>query len=318
MFIKPTRRIEKVFLHCSDSDVAKHDNIETIKEWHLKRGFTDIGYHYVILKDGSICIGRDIEKIPASQKGYNTNTIAICLTGSKKFSKKQFESLKQLCEAIKQEYNDKITFHGHCEVSNKSCPVFDYKKVLNLDKQGYIKLINLKTSMNWKKMISKVAPNIGQALTNPVGFLAEQATSYIKDALNLDNKASEKEVAKQVSALSKNELSLKLKDKEIRMKELINEAKKLEIKEMEIDQDNYNTAIENFGSDVDTKHFLHILGYLIIGFLGFVYLGELLLSIFGKKFNGDFTADIVKISEYTLTTIIGYFTGKIVKKNKQK
>ena len=31
-----------------------------------------------------------------------------------------------------------ITFHGHCEVSNKTCPVFNYKNVLNLDSLGNI------------------------------------------------------------------------------------------------------------------------------------------------------------------------------------
>ena len=42
-FIKPNRRVDRIFLHCSASDVPAHDNVETIRKWHLDRGFDDIG-----------------------------------------------------------------------------------------------------------------------------------------------------------------------------------------------------------------------------------------------------------------------------------
>lgn len=140
MFTKPKRNVTKVFLHCSASDNASHDNIKTITEWHLKRGFKTIGYHYFISKDGTIHKGRDLESIPSAQQGHNTNSIAICLHGLKKelFTQKQFDSLIKLCNEINDEYNKNITFHGHKEVAAKDCPVFDYKTVLNLDSKGYI------------------------------------------------------------------------------------------------------------------------------------------------------------------------------------
>jgi N-acetyl-anhydromuramyl-L-alanine amidase AmpD len=139
-FTKPQRLVNRVFLHCSASDNPHHDNIKTITEWHLQRGFTGIGYHYFISKDGVIHIGRNIDASPAAQVGHNKGTIAICLHGleKKNFTDKQFASLKNLCECINIAYDGKITFHGHREVSNKDCPVFDYKKVLNLDHKGYI------------------------------------------------------------------------------------------------------------------------------------------------------------------------------------
>lgn len=128
---KPKRYIRKVFLHCSASDYPDHDNIETIQKWHLERGFSDIGYHFVITKDGAIHQGRNIELIPAAQEGFNTGSIAICVTGNSIFSQMQFDSLHKLCSKINAICGD-ITFHGHCEVSTKLCPVFDYKRVLNL------------------------------------------------------------------------------------------------------------------------------------------------------------------------------------------
>jgi len=78
MFQKPKRKIHRVFIHCSASDHAHHDNVATMKQWHLARGFSDIGYHFFIQKDGTLEYGRDSEKTPAAQKGHNLNTLAIC------------------------------------------------------------------------------------------------------------------------------------------------------------------------------------------------------------------------------------------------
>jgi len=110
---------------------------ETMKSWHLARGFSDVGYHFFIQKDGTLEYGRDIEKTPAAQKGHNLNTLAICLHGLKeeKFTQAQFETLNKLASQIEHNY-DNISFHGHCEVSKKACPVFNYRKVLDLDLYG--------------------------------------------------------------------------------------------------------------------------------------------------------------------------------------
>lgn len=141
VFTVPKRSVHSVFLHCSASDKAQHDNIKTIESWHLSRGFSKIGYHYFISKDGIIHEGRSLKEIPAAQGGKNTGSIAICLHGLKveKFTKEQFSSLKKLCEKIKSSYSPStIKFRGHCEVSSKACPVFDYKSVLGLSPEGYI------------------------------------------------------------------------------------------------------------------------------------------------------------------------------------
>lgn len=152
-FIKPKRFVNRVFLHCSSSDLPEQDSLEAIKELHTGpttkefrwgkyktngKDFNDIGYHFVITKDGEIHKGRSLEVLPAAQAEHNPKTIAICLTGENAFNKSQFESLKALCRAINKAYNRDITFHGHCEVSQKLCPVFDYKKVLGLNKKGYL------------------------------------------------------------------------------------------------------------------------------------------------------------------------------------
>lgn len=127
-----------VVIHCSASDNPEHDNPETITSWHIERGFDGIGYNNLITKDGTNHKGRDINKTPAAQKGHNTGSIAICLSGLHIFTEAQIDTLIEFCHQINKAYDGKITFHGHCEFSNKTCPVFDYKAVLKLDDKGYL------------------------------------------------------------------------------------------------------------------------------------------------------------------------------------
>lgn len=142
MFSKPNRFVDRVFVHCSASDNPSHDNVATMRKWHLQNGWNDVGYHYFIRKDGTLEDGRPLEKIPAAQSPHNTGTIAICLHGlqKSKFTEAQFTKLKALCLEINNVYDGELTFHGHKEVKNKACPVFDYKSVLKLDAFGRLGL----------------------------------------------------------------------------------------------------------------------------------------------------------------------------------
>lgn len=144
---KPARKVTKVFIHCSASDNPKHDDVAVMKKWHTSpdpndpsKPWSDVGYHFFIKKDGTLQPGRPLEKTPSAQGGHNTGTIAICVHGLKKenFTTAQFQTLQMLCQEIDIAYGRQITFHGHCEVSAKACPVFDYKRLLNLDMLGHM------------------------------------------------------------------------------------------------------------------------------------------------------------------------------------
>lgn len=133
--------MDRVFIHCSASSQQAHDDVEVIRKWHVEeRGWRDVGYHYFIQFDGTIQHGRDLEWIPAAQRGHNEGTIAICLHGrtARDFTVSQFDALRSLCRTIADAYEGEVTFHGHCEVSNKACPVFEYEAVLDLDKEGHL------------------------------------------------------------------------------------------------------------------------------------------------------------------------------------
>lgn len=139
---KPKRVVTRVFLHCSASDKPEHDNPQTIEKWHLARKFKEIGYHFYIDKAGNIFEGRSLDTNPAAQAGHNANTIAICVGGLKKenFTVEQKRSLIALCLHLEHVIKG-LTFHGHKEVANKECPVFDYKKWLDLSDHGVMRLV---------------------------------------------------------------------------------------------------------------------------------------------------------------------------------
>ena len=48
------RKIRKIIIHCSATPEGKDIDAEEIRQWHLDKGWRDIGYHYVIKLDGTV------------------------------------------------------------------------------------------------------------------------------------------------------------------------------------------------------------------------------------------------------------------------
>lgn len=112
---------------------AKRDEI---KRWHTSapRNWSDIGYHYIIDRDGAAADGRPLERVGAHVKGRNTGSIGICLLGghgsterdkfSDNFTPEQDAALRQLIDALQREFGPlKVT--GHNQYAAKACPGFD-------------------------------------------------------------------------------------------------------------------------------------------------------------------------------------------------
>jgi N-acetylmuramoyl-L-alanine amidase len=145
-FKVPQRKVTKVFLHCTASDLAfMVDTVlaEEVNAWHKKNGWRGIGYHYVIDKEGAIITARALEETPAAQVGPhgtgNIATIAFAVHGMWNFTEASMHAVVALCHAIHDAYQDEgkvVTFHGHREIDPRPCPVFDYKNLLGLDDAG--------------------------------------------------------------------------------------------------------------------------------------------------------------------------------------
>ena len=130
------RNIKELIVHCSATPEGKDYSVDTIRQWHLQRGFSDIGYHYVVYRDGSIHIGRDESIIGAHCTGHNTNSIGICYIGGCASDGKtpkdtrtteQKQSLVKLLKELKTKY-PQASIHSHKDFANKACPSFDATK----------------------------------------------------------------------------------------------------------------------------------------------------------------------------------------------
>ena len=130
------RAIKKIIVHCADTPDGRDDKAADIKRWHTEeRGWSDIGYHYVVDLDGTIEPGRPIEKAGAHCTGHNADSIGVCYIGGcdKKMQPKdtrtdaQKTSLLLLLKYLVAKYPG-VTIYGHRDFANKSCPSFDAKK----------------------------------------------------------------------------------------------------------------------------------------------------------------------------------------------
>ncbi len=145
------RHINKVVCHYTDSpDVS----IDTVRQWHLGRGWKDVGYHLLVRRDGSIEQGRPESEIGAHTAGFNKDSLGVALTGSNRLkwypAQAQLESLKKVLANWKRKYNTTVYFH--CDLNATSCPgrlrkdqiedmeeldMFAYQLDVNESKTGY-------------------------------------------------------------------------------------------------------------------------------------------------------------------------------------
>jgi len=127
--------INKIVIHCADTFADMDIGAKEIDQWHRQRGWSEIGYHYVILRSGEIEKGRPENKPGAHVAGYNTGSIGICLVGGKargrenpcNFTRQQWSALENLVRVLTLEYPDAQVV-GHTDLdSGKTCPTFNVK-----------------------------------------------------------------------------------------------------------------------------------------------------------------------------------------------
>ena len=140
------RAVNKIVIHCSATPAGRNVSAATIDGWHRKRGFNQIGYHYVIALDGKIEAGRPVNVMGAHVGGGgNRASIGIAYIGGVDANLKakdtrteaQKKSLIKIIKILKNIYPD-ASIHGHRDYSKdkdgdgveahefmKACPCFD-------------------------------------------------------------------------------------------------------------------------------------------------------------------------------------------------
>lgn len=141
-FKKSKRTIDEIIVHCTATPEYKHYTVNDIRRWHTTpvskggRGWSDIGYHYVVYLDGTVVEGRDVDIAGAHCLNHNSHSIGVCYVGGMDMQNKnakdtrtelQKNALLNLLMDLKKLYNN-ATIHGHRDFANKPCPSFDATK----------------------------------------------------------------------------------------------------------------------------------------------------------------------------------------------
>ena len=137
------KHVRYIFVHTA-ADARENGRRDTtaadIQRWHVARGWAQIGYHYVVRRDGTIENGRPETMQGAHVRGLNHCSLGICLSGHHDYApmtNKQKDALLDLLVRLCRKYRvSPSAVLGHREVNllansgvinkiyatSKSCP----------------------------------------------------------------------------------------------------------------------------------------------------------------------------------------------------
>ena len=131
------RALKEAIIHSSATRARTDIGVLEIRSWHINdNGWSDIGYHFVITRDGGIQEGRPLRLAGAHVSGRNSNTIGICMVGGvkedgrtpeKNFTHAQWNSLALLIGDLLGDFPG-LAIHGHREFAATACPSFDVQE----------------------------------------------------------------------------------------------------------------------------------------------------------------------------------------------
>ena len=136
------KKTDSIIIHCAATKKSMDIGYKEIREWHVdQNGWDDVGYHYIIRRNGKLEKGRPEEYSGAHAPSHNSRSIGICLVGGmaddggpeNNFTLEQFLTLKDLVNMIMDKYSDITEILGHCDVQDNkpNCPGFNVKEWLN-------------------------------------------------------------------------------------------------------------------------------------------------------------------------------------------
>ena len=119
------RHIDQIVVHCTASPDFQDIGVKEIDKWHKDRGWSQIGYHYVVRRNGEIERGRPERLQGAHAKGANQTSIGIVWVGVNECDPVQYKKMIGLINYLRGKYNIKLeNVLGHNEAvkTHKTCP----------------------------------------------------------------------------------------------------------------------------------------------------------------------------------------------------
>ena len=130
------RLITMLVIHCTATRCNRRYSVQQLYHDHVVvNHWSFIGYHFYILRDGTVEVTRPLARMGAHAKGYNAHSIGICYEGgldelgrpADTRTEAQKEAMARLIIQLKQQFPTIHTVLGHCDLPGvqKACPCFD-------------------------------------------------------------------------------------------------------------------------------------------------------------------------------------------------
>lgn len=132
------RATDYIVVHCAATRPSQDISARDIARWHRAKGWSGIGYHFVIKRDGTLEHCRPVDVMGAHVQGHNAKSIGICLVGGlsedgktpeDNFTPAQKDTLRTLVTDLAVHYHGAV-IQGHRDFPgvSKACPSFDVRK----------------------------------------------------------------------------------------------------------------------------------------------------------------------------------------------
>lgn len=124
----PREETDMIVIHHTGDEVDDDLSAEQIHQIHLDRGWSGIGYHFVIRKNGEMEIGRPLDCIGSHAYGENAHTVGIHVCGNFEIAEptsEQIESLAVLLNYLTDKFslaNTSRFIVGHLNLMATACP----------------------------------------------------------------------------------------------------------------------------------------------------------------------------------------------------
>ena len=126
------RALQYLVFHHSAS--PRSTTTEQIREWHLNKGWRDIGYNGVIEEDGTFHLGRRLGDSLAANPPYNRESIAICITGNNtvdehRWNRRQIKVAGEIADGFRA-MGYEVTGHRDVGSTPTECPGVNITEII--------------------------------------------------------------------------------------------------------------------------------------------------------------------------------------------
>jgi N-acetylmuramoyl-L-alanine amidase len=130
-------KTDYIVIHCSATRPNQDIGVTELRQWHKAKGWSDVGYHRIIKRDGTVQNGRALDAVGAHVSGYNARSVGVCLVGgvgddwkpASNYTVPQWKALYATVAALVARYpGAKVVGHRDLlEKRTKECPCFDVR-----------------------------------------------------------------------------------------------------------------------------------------------------------------------------------------------